>query len=195
MTSRHHSITTALTGGLLALALATPALATASLEDAITFTAQSGESVEAFQGHVDVPENRSDPDSRMIEIAYVRFPATTDNPGPPIIYLAGGPGGSGSGTARAQRFPLFMAMRQHGDVIAFDQRGTGNATFLPACTSSVFLPEDTPYSDAELADATRAAVENAVRSGRLKGSMCAAIPRAKASPTSRPCGRIWGPSK
>ena len=159
MTSRHHSITTALTGGLLALALATPALATASLEDAITFTAQSGESVEAFQGHVDVPENRSDPDSRMIEIAYVRFPATTDNPGPPIIYLAGGPGGSGSGTARAQRFPLFMAMRQHGDVIAFDQRGTGNATFLPACTSSVFLPEDTPYSDAELADATRAAVE------------------------------------
>jgi pimeloyl-ACP methyl ester carboxylesterase len=128
-------------------------------EEPIVFTAQSGESVEAFEGHVDVPENRSDPDSRTIRIAYIRFPATGTSEGPPIVYLAGGPGGSGSGTARAHRFPLFMAMRQHGDVIAFDQRGTGGSTGLPRCVSSVLVPETEAMSDTAYAGAYRAAVE------------------------------------
>ncbi len=129
-------------------------------EDApIMFTAQSGDSVEAFQGYVEVPENRADPDSRMIRLNYVRFPATTETPGHPIVYLAGGPGGSGTGTARAHRFALFMQMRQHGDVIAFDQRGTGGSTELPVCASSVHIADTEPVSDAELAAAYRSAVE------------------------------------
>ena len=41
--------------------------------------------------------------------------------------IAGGPGGSGISTARGSRFPLFMAMREFGDVIAFDQRGVGQS--------------------------------------------------------------------
>ncbi|WP_300527596.1 alpha/beta hydrolase [Maricaulis sp.] len=120
--------------GLAAMTLTPFALAQ---EEAMMFEAQSGQSVEAFRGRFEVPENRADPDSRMIEIGYVRFPATTDNPGAPIVYLAGGPGGSGTGTARGRRFDLFMQMRQHGDVIAFDQRGTGlSGNDLPRCVSS-----------------------------------------------------------
>ncbi|MDQ3819716.1 MAG: alpha/beta hydrolase, partial [Acidobacteriota bacterium] len=72
-----------------------------------------------------MPENRSDPKSRLIEIVFVRFKSTAKNPGPPIIYLAGGPGNSGIDQARGNRFPLFMAMREFGDVIALDQRATG----------------------------------------------------------------------
>ncbi|SDM43493.1 alpha/beta fold hydrolase [Maricaulis salignorans] len=128
-------------------------------EDAIEFTARSGDSVAAFHGTVLVPENRADPASRMIEVSYIRFPATGENPGSPIVYLSGGPGGSGSGTARGPRFPLFQEMRQHGDVIAFDQRGTGGSTELPRCVSSQPVSETQRVSDAEYAAAYRRAVE------------------------------------
>ena len=130
----------------------------AGAEEPVVFTANSGVSVDAFRGAFEVPEDRSDPDSRMITISYIRFPATGEASDPHIVYLAGGPGGSGSGTARRQRFELFMAMRDHGDVIAFDQRGTGGSTELPRCTSSVHVPETEVVSDAAYADAWRAAV-------------------------------------
>ena len=143
---------------LVALTLSAPALAQSIAregETAVEFTANSGDSVAAFQGSFQVPEFRADPESRMIELGYVRFPATTQTPGSPIVYLAGGPGGSGTGTAEARRFPLFMAMRQHGDVIAFDQRGTGLSQTAPACRSSVNTPDDTVFDDSEIADAYR----------------------------------------
>lgn len=108
----------------------------------ITFTANDGTEVAAEKGAFAVPENRSDPGSRMITLKFVRFPATTNNPGPPIVYLAGGPGGSGSGTAEGRRFPLFMALRGVADVIAFDQRGTGLSSSVPGCDSQVPFPKD-----------------------------------------------------
>ena len=90
-----------------------------------TFEAADGRKVEAELGELRVPENRQAKDSRTLTLRFVRFPSTAAEPGPPIIYLAGGPGGSGIDAARGPRFPLFMAMREFGDVIAFDQRGTG----------------------------------------------------------------------
>src|SRR5215211_4682048 len=64
-----------------------------------TFENGKGEKVPAEFGTLLVPENRSDPQSNLIELAFVRFKSTAKTPGPPIVYLAGGPGGSGSGTA------------------------------------------------------------------------------------------------
>jgi pimeloyl-ACP methyl ester carboxylesterase len=92
-----------------------------------TFENDKGEKVDSEFGTLLVPENRSDPQSNLIELAFVRFKSTAKNPGPPIVYLAGGPGGSGIGAATGSRFPLFMALREIADVIAFDQRGTGNS--------------------------------------------------------------------
>jgi len=149
---------TIMRSGLLSLIPAIALAGAASAEEPITFTSQDGASVDAFQGAFSVPEDRSNPDSRMIEIGYVRFPALDGADGAPIVYLAGGPGGSGTGTARAQRFELFMQMRQHGDVIAFDQRGTGlSSNDLPSCVSHVAVPETEPTTDAEFADAYRQA--------------------------------------
>ncbi|WP_205859244.1 alpha/beta fold hydrolase [Pleionea sediminis] len=102
----------------------------------INFQPTHGNPVKAYQGYLNVQENRSDPLSRLIKIRYVRFPATGTKQGPPIIYLSGGPGGSGIATAKGKRFPLFMAMREFGDVIALDQRGTGESDKAPKCISS-----------------------------------------------------------
>ena len=83
------------------------------------------EKIDAEFGVLTVPENRRSPRSNLIELAFVRFKTTARQPGPPVVYLAGGPGGSGIETARGSRYPLFMALREIGDVIALDQRGVG----------------------------------------------------------------------
>lgn len=120
-------------------------------EQPITFTsedgASKGQSVAAYAGHFNVTENRTAKDSRSIALHYVRFPSTNQNPGPPIIYLAGGPGGSGIGTAQYYRFELFMALREVADVIALDQRGTGKSNDLADCQSSQYIPQEHAIDD------------------------------------------------
>lgn len=108
-----------------------------------------GQKVAAFAGSIQVPENRAKPNSRAIPLKYVRFPATGKQTGSPIIYLAGGPGGSGISTAQYPRFrfPLFMALREFGDVIALDQRGTGASDITPECVSSQKLPMTSLLTD------------------------------------------------
>lgn len=107
-----------------------------------TFENDKKEKVEAEFGTLFVPENRTNPQSNLIELAFVRFKSTAKNPGPPIVYLAGGPGGSGIGTAMGSRFPLFMALREIADVIAYDQRGTGYSKPNLGCFDRLALPLD-----------------------------------------------------
>ncbi|MEM8961563.1 MAG: alpha/beta fold hydrolase [Acidobacteriota bacterium] len=125
---------------VVALIVSTTALWAGELTiEPYTFEPRRGEPVEAERGRFHVPENRDDPDSRMIEMSFVRFPSTSDKPGNPIVYLAGGPGGSGVATARGRRFPLFMKLREVADVIAFDQRGTGWSNAIPRCERDASL--------------------------------------------------------
>lgn len=129
-------------------------------ETPITFEDMKGNKTDAFRGHFIVPENRSNPESRKIRLEYVRFPATTKTAGAPIVYLAGGPGGSGINTAKRQRFPLFMAMRQFGDVIAFDQRGTGASNNdLSKCESGIIVSDKKSISDAKYGDMYKQAAD------------------------------------
>ncbi|NBC18811.1 MAG: alpha/beta fold hydrolase [Bacteroidetes bacterium] len=117
-----------------------------------TFSTRDGREVEAEVGRFQVPENRSTRSDSTIELAFVRFPSTNPDPGSPIVYLAGGPGGSGSGTARGTRFDLFMALRDIADVIAFDQRGTGLSERLPDCPHRWTYPLDQPATREQLLD-------------------------------------------
>lgn len=120
-----------------------------------TFENSKGEKVNSEFGTLLVPENRSNPESNLIELAFVRFKSTAKNPGPPIVYLAGGPGGSGIGTATGSRFPLFMALREIGDVIAFDQRGTGYSKPNLGCYEQLALPLDVVPSRAAAVEELR----------------------------------------
>ena len=94
-------------------------------------------------GRLLVPERRSNPDSRLIELAFVRMKSTAHQPGPPLLFLAGGPGISGIDTLRSEvLYPWFSALRGVGDVIALDQRGTGLSNPRLDCLESWDLPLD-----------------------------------------------------
>ncbi|KKO45365.1 alpha/beta hydrolase [Arsukibacterium ikkense] len=134
---------------LLTLLVAGPVLA-ADNETAMTFTADNGKSTDAYAGSYQVPENRNNPDSRQLTIHYVRFPALHNKPAAPIVYLAGGPGGSGITTAKGRRFELFMALRQHADVIALDQRGTGLSEQVAPCQSSQIMDSAASWNEQTL---------------------------------------------
>lgn len=102
--------------------------------------------VDAEWGTLRVPENRDRVDSPSIELALVRFPARTKEPGAPIVFLAGGPGESGIAAASGSLFPLFQRLRDVADVIALDQRGCGYSRPALALGSGWQLPDDVPGS-------------------------------------------------
>jgi pimeloyl-ACP methyl ester carboxylesterase len=84
-------------------------------------------------GVLSVAENRSDPQSKTIQIqgAVVK----TDNPSPapdPVVYLAGGPGSSGSGELSIVLGP-YSALLEKRDLVVVDQRGTGTSQPSLAC--------------------------------------------------------------
>jgi pimeloyl-ACP methyl ester carboxylesterase len=127
---------------LAAVGLALPALALAQVPAPAPTTSPSqagpfrfkgwqGQDTDAERGFFEVPEDRRDPNSRKIRLSYVRFVSTAAKPGPPIIYLAGGPGGLATRAAGGPRYPIFMALREAADVIAFEQRGTGLSNAVP----------------------------------------------------------------
>lgn len=84
-----------------------------------------GSPLEGELGRLTVPENRNASGNATIELAFVRYRTTNPNPGPPIFFLVGGPGGAG--TEHGGKFATHPQIRllEHRDVIALDQRGTG----------------------------------------------------------------------
>ncbi|KPF75244.1 alpha/beta hydrolase [Brevundimonas sp. AAP58] len=124
--------------GLTVAACSSPGRASGALDldTTFTFAGWQGQEVQAERHFFEVPEDRRDPRSRSIRLGYVRFRSTASRPGAPIVYLAGGPGGAGTAAAVGPRFPIFMALRDIADVIAFDQRGTGLSRQIPDLSPS-----------------------------------------------------------
>ncbi|MFN0120420.1 MAG: alpha/beta fold hydrolase [Blastocatellia bacterium] len=91
-----------------------------------SFSSHDGEVTECEAGRLRVPENRAHKNSRLLELAFIRLKTTAASPRAPVVFLAGGPGGSGIQTGRVREFlAAAQAMRRHADVILLDQRGTG----------------------------------------------------------------------
>ncbi|MEM8533068.1 MAG: alpha/beta hydrolase [Chloroflexota bacterium] len=112
--------------------------------------------IPAELGRLLVPEKRSDPDSRLIELAFVRLKSTAAQPGPPLIFLAGGPGSSGIDAFRSARLQSWLtALREVGDVIALDQRGIGmSVPCLDSC-ETLDIPLDRPGERNEILEIYR----------------------------------------
>lgn len=112
-----------------------------------TFRLRNGP-VTVAEGTLSVPANRSDTASGTIPLRFVIFQSTGSTPGPAIVFLAGGPGDAGIRAFRGIPEDFLAALRERGDVIALDQRGTG-LSGPPGlrCTVKSWLPLDAPGSD------------------------------------------------
>ena len=143
---------------LLLLALTAAAPAWAQAFEPVQFELDSGERVAAERGEVLVPENRSAPESRTVPVRFLRFASRAEEPAAPIVYLAGGPGGSGTRAAQGRRWAMFDRLRDVADVIVLDQRGTGLSDEVPRCYSSVAFPPDSATTRDRYVRLHRAAV-------------------------------------
>lgn len=99
------------------------------LEDC-ALTSPSGDQVDAQCGVLTVPEDRSNPDGRKIELHVAVIPAIKREPKPdPLFLLAGGPGQSAI-EAYPAMIPLMFQIREDRDIVLVDQRGTGESNPL-----------------------------------------------------------------
>ncbi|MDT4897764.1 MAG: hypothetical protein QOH25_2841 [Acidobacteriota bacterium] len=112
--------------------------------ESYSFETYDKQKVEAELGRLVVPENRRRARSNAVELAFVRFKSVARLPASPIVFLSGGPGASGIGEARGAAFPLLMALREIGDVIVLDQRGTGMSKPGLICSQTWNFPLDKP---------------------------------------------------
>lgn len=85
----------------------------------------SGEALEGRLGRIRVPERRGAEGGGEIDLAFVVYPSTNPDPGPPIYFLVGGPGPSGVEFCAATAAEPLLPLLEHGDVVGIDQRGTG----------------------------------------------------------------------
>lgn len=100
-----------------------------TLEDC-ALTSPSGNQVDARCGTLTVPEDRSNPSGRQIELNIAVIPAIQRNPEPdPLFLLAGGPGQSAIETFPAM-IPMMFNIHEERDIVLVDQRGTGKSNPL-----------------------------------------------------------------
>jgi pimeloyl-ACP methyl ester carboxylesterase len=86
-----------------------------------------GGAVEARCGTYRVPENRAAPGGRTIALRVAVLPARDGASSPdPLVYLAGGPGGSAIADAAGIR-QIFGGVNESRDIVLVDQRGTGSS--------------------------------------------------------------------
>ncbi len=86
----------------------------------LTLTSETFGGVPAERGTLRVPIRHAEPGGVALELRFVRLAGAPD--GVPLVFLTGGPGLSGIRAGAGRLFPMFDALRAHGDVILFDQR-------------------------------------------------------------------------
>ncbi|MFQ3645363.1 MAG: alpha/beta hydrolase [Anaerolineae bacterium] len=95
-------------------------------------------------GTVQVPESRRGLSNNVITLKVAILKTSAANPVAPIIYLEGGPGGSAITGVHGW---LSSVLRSYGDIILFDQRGTGYSTPSLNChefDDDTISPSDDP---------------------------------------------------
>lgn len=119
----------------------------------------SPDSIEAQCARFVVPEDRSQPNGRKVELNIAWLPATSDaDQAPdPVFFLAGGPGQAAVETYPMMD-PVFKEVRKHRDVILVDQRGTGKSNLL-ACKMDDADDSSTPDLIAAQAAAAKCVAE------------------------------------
>ncbi|HEU4889740.1 MAG TPA: alpha/beta fold hydrolase [Thermoanaerobaculia bacterium] len=85
-------------------------------------------------GRLTLPLVRSKPAAGTIELAFVRLRAEGSAGRAPVVYLEGGPGGSGISAARSpEALGAFAMLAKNADIILLDTRGVGMSSPRPVC--------------------------------------------------------------
>ncbi|MNU93481.1 Tripeptidyl aminopeptidase precursor [compost metagenome] len=170
----------------LALACAVPALA-GDAPAQLVFSPYAMETkgngtIATEEAFLEVPRRHSEPDGPRIRLRVVRLPATGgDGHAAPVVYLAGGPGGSGFGTALGPRWPVFDRVRRETDVLLLDQRGTDFSQMPPECTQSHAFDDAQPLQRDTALVALRATATNCIAEWRKAGVDLAAYTTAESA--------------
>jgi len=110
------------------------------------FAAPGG--VDVICGTLYVPENRSIADSPWIALAVAIVSPDGPLTGPPVVYLSGGPGGSGLDDFDADPQSWEYPFLEGRELVLLDQRGTGYSQPTLDCPE---ITDDAPPGEAERA--------------------------------------------
>ncbi|HET6683377.1 MAG TPA: hypothetical protein VFG75_06750, partial [Gaiella sp.] len=127
------------------LAVVIPAGATAAPELPLHACRITG-GIAALCGRFDVPENRAQRGGRSISLRVAVIPARErPRARDPLVYLAGGPGGSAVDSAAAM-LPALGGINLHRDIVLVDQRGTGGSNHLVCPRPGKLAPTEAAVS-------------------------------------------------
>jgi pimeloyl-ACP methyl ester carboxylesterase len=86
---------------------------------------------DALCGVLQVPENRENPDGKLIDLQVTVIPAINqDNKGLPVFHFEGGPGAGARNYFGMAWWSAYYPIRLNHDVVLIDQRGTGESAPL-----------------------------------------------------------------
>lgn len=159
---------------LCAIALATSSAAHKAGDIVIqpaTARLSETENVPYELGTMYVPENRSDPKTRLIAVGFARFKATKPAGAPPIFYLPGGPGQSYvADVKKGVNLKHMLRYSEAADVIAVDQRGySDQGDYLRYTYMTREEPLDQPASIKRSTEKSLKAARDAVEYYTKKG--------------------------
>lgn len=108
------------------------------LDERMEVETPEGESQTAWGGWLEVPVRHEAPEGPTWKLRVVLLPAKGAATQPPVVYLAGGPGDSGTGAVRNEDlWDQFAAIRASADVYLLDQRGAGRSEPGTRCDPSI----------------------------------------------------------
>ena len=104
--------------------------------------------IEGDRGWLAVRENRDNPDSPMIELAFARFRHPQGGEAAPIVYLPGGPGQPVMDHIEdfAATYKNYLNLGGGGDMLVLEQRGIGASRPRLDCPGLLARPGDQPLS-------------------------------------------------
>ncbi len=108
----------------------------------------AGGLIQGERGRLLVPENRTRAESRLIEIAFVRFRHPENSDSAPIVYLPGGPGQPVIQDIDhfALAYRAFLDIGGKGDMLVVEQRGVGASWPRLDCPGVLSRPNDGPLT-------------------------------------------------